>query len=285
MTRIAEIVAAVRKRLRDAAVAEAEIDARQLVAATFDVPLTRLGLAEVDADAALLATLDARVGRRIGGEPVGRILGERGFWSLTLALGPACLEPRPDTEAVVEAALAALPAPSGRTLRVADLGTGTGAILLAILVERPDAVGLGLDIAPGAVAVARANAERAGVAARALFAVGDYTAPLAPGFDLVVSNPPYIPSGEIAALPREVRLHDPVRALDGGVDGLDPYRRIFADAARVLCPGGPCVVEVGDGAGSDVAVLATASGLAFEAWRSDLRGHPRALTTRRPAGN
>jgi release factor glutamine methyltransferase len=273
---IAAVLADARRRLRGAGIEDADVSARRLVAATVGIAEQRLGFATEAVDDAARTTLDARIARRIAGEPTGRILGTRGFWRHDFGLGPDVLEPRPDTEAVVEAALAALPSSRQRP-RIADVGTGSGAILVSLLAERPDALGLGIDIAPGAVAVARRNAETAGVADRALFAVGDFASALAPDFDLVVSNPPYIPTADLAGLPAEVRLHDPCRALDGGPDGLDPYRALCAEARRVLAPGGRLVLEIGAGAQAAVTAVAGAAGLGLAEARSDLGGHVRAL--------
>ncbi|MFG1480866.1 peptide chain release factor N(5)-glutamine methyltransferase [Xanthobacter sp. V4C-4] len=220
--------------------------------------------------------------RRISGEPVARILGRREFWSLDLHLSPDTLVPRPDTETVVEEALH-LCADRAAPLRILDLGTGSGAILAALLVERPAAWGIGVDRAEGAARAARDNLARAGVADRAAVLVGDWGAGLRGGFDLVVSNPPYIEHGALAGLSREVRLHDPVLALDGGPDGLDAYRAIVADLPRLLAPGGAAVLELGAGQEADVARLAAAAGLSVPAAaRRDLAGIPRALAVRRP---
>lgn len=225
------------------------------------------------------------VTRRLAGEPLSRILGWREFWSLTLALSPDTLDPRPDTETLVDAGLDALAAVGdgfGRPLRLLDLGTGTGCVLLALLTERPEAIGLGVDIAPGAVITARANARALGLEGRALFVVGDWTAAVRGPFDLVVSNPPYIPTGDLAGLDRAVRAHDPRRALDGGPDGLAAYRRLAAGVPPVLAPGAALAVEVGIGQAEAVATLFAAAGLTVEAIRPDLAGIPRCVTARRP---
>lgn len=217
--------------------------------------------------------------RRAAGEPVARILGYREFWGLRFDLGLDTLVPRPDTETVVEAALASF----GRagTERVLDLGTGTGCLLLAILSEMPGASGVGVDVAPKAVEIARHNAERLGLADRAVFLVSDWDSGVEGRFDLIVSNPPYIPSGDIAELPQEVRLHDPVRALDGGKDGLAAYRILAELAGRRLRPSGVMVVELGIGQEEPVAELMRAAGLSVDgAARPDLSGIPRALVVR-----
>jgi release factor glutamine methyltransferase len=179
----------------------------------------------------------------LGGEPVSRILGRREFHGRDFLITPAVLDPRPDTETVVETALERLSGvPSPRLL---DLGTGSGAILVTLLCEIGSAVGTGSDLSAAALEVARENGRRLGVSERATFMVADWLDEIEGSFDLVVSNPPYIPCGEIATLEIEVRHHDPCEALDGGLDGLAAYRRIAADAHRVLAPGGAVIVEVG----------------------------------------
>ncbi len=217
-----------------------------------------------------------------------RILGVKEFWSLKLAVSGATLVPRPETETVVEAALAAVAAqrPRARALRIADLGTGSGAILLALLSELPEAFGVGTDLDPAALAVARGNARRIGLT-RAAYVACNMAAALRGPFDLIVSNPPYIASGDIATLPPEVRLFDPCRALDGGPDGLDGYRAIAAAVPALLAPDGALVVELGAGQAEPVAALFAAAGLAPAPPRADLYGVPRALVTRKlqPTGN
>jgi release factor glutamine methyltransferase len=217
--------------------------------------------------------------RRLAHEPVARILGSKEFFGLTFALGPTTLVPRPETETVVEAALATLA--HRRAPRIADLGTGTGAILIALLSERPDAIGIGTDVSGSALAVAQENAARAGVLDRAAFVLCDFTEALAGVFDCVVSNPPYIRSADIAGLAPDVRNYDPRLALDGGTDGLASYRRIAASARRALKPDGALVVELGAGQEDAVTALMGAQGLKVEsAARRDLAGIPRALTLR-----
>jgi release factor glutamine methyltransferase len=223
--------------------------------------------------------IDALAARRLAHEPVARILGSKEFWGLALAVTAETLVPRPETETVVEAALAAIDAggPRTRALRVADLGTGSGALLLALLTELPKATGIGTDVSEAALATARGNAIRLGLGARAYFVACDFGTALPGGFDLIVANPPYVASGDIASLAPEVR-QDPRRALDGGVDGLAAYRAIAADARRLLAPGGHLVVELGAGQGDHVAALLRRQGLAVAPARHDLAGIPRALT-------
>ncbi len=193
---------------------------------------------------AQLATLDAHLTRRERREPISHILGRKGFWKIMLQVNAHVLTPRPDTEVVVDMALRAFP--EGRPFSVLDLGVGSGAILLAILAERPAAKGLGIDVSDEALAVARENAAHLGLAGRAALLRGDWTAGIGgESFDLVVSNPPYIPTADIDGLEPEVRDHEPRLALDGGADGLDAYRLLAPEILRVLRPGGRFAVEIG----------------------------------------
>jgi release factor glutamine methyltransferase len=272
-------------RLRTGAIDSAELDARILVGAALGLDLTGvIAAAARPVTAAEAARLEDFARRRLRGEPVARILGTREFWGLPLQLSAATLVPRPDTETVVELALEMLQAarPRLHQMRIADIGTGSGAILLALLSELPAACGIGTDISVAALWTARANAARLGLAARAAFVVCDYAAALSGGFDLMVSNPPYIRSAEIADLATEVRDHDPRRALDGGIDGLDAYRALIPQAARLLKPGGALVVEAGLGQSGDIGGLMTAAGLTLEQpAKADLAGIRRAVGSRK----
>ena len=229
------------------------------------------------------AAIAALAERRLQGEPVARILGVKEFWSLPLALSKATLVPRPDTETVVEAALEAIgTSRRNEALRIADLGTGTGAILLALLHEWPNATGIGTDIDPRAIETAKANAEALGLASRAQFQIADFGTDLGERFDLVVSNPPYIPSRDIAALDREVREHDPLRALDGGADGLDAYRAIARAAPGLIRPDGHLILEIGAGQAANVrALVSSSAALEWYGTRHDVSNVPRALWFRR----
>lgn len=224
-----------------------------------------------------LARLDDFAARRIAGEPVWRILGEREFWGLPFRLSPATLEPRPDSETIVEAALAQFAGRREENLQLLDLGTGTGCLLIALLSELPQARGLGIDLSEEACRTAAANAALNGVDGRVTFRQGSWTEGLSGRFDLIVSNPPYIPSAEIATLSVEVREHDPLLALDGGADGLGPYRLFASALPPLLAPGGVIVFEIGAGQGPDVVALMRAGGLEFRGSRNDLGGHERAL--------
>lgn len=219
-------------------------------------------------------TLEAYVARRRRREPIAHILGRKGFWNLMLKVGPEVLTPRPDTETVVAAALEAV-APHAPA-RILDLGVGSGAILLAVLNERPAAKGLGVDLSEEALAVARDNAASLGLAGRAALLRGDWTAGLEDaGFDLVLANPPYIPSNVIETLEPEVRQYEPRAALDGGPDGLDAYRALAPEILRVLTPGGRFVVEIGHDQGAAVLALFAAAGAADLSVSQDLGGRDR----------
>jgi release factor glutamine methyltransferase len=225
--------------------------------------------------------LESELSRRSAHEPVSRIVGRRHFWTLDLAVSPDTLDPRADTESLIETVVAAIPE-RDRPLRVLDLGTGTGAILLALLAEYPNATGLGVDLSEGALAIARINAESHGLGDRAAFAAGHWTDGVAGPFDVIVSNPPYIDSGDLAGLPPEVREHDPALALDGGADGLDAYRAIIPAIPALLGTGGLAVLEVGAGQAESVTRIARQHGLVPAGRRSDLGGIERALSFKSP---
>jgi release factor glutamine methyltransferase len=268
-----------------AAIDSPELDARLLVGAVLGLDLTGIVTAAnrlLTPDQSIRLEKFAR--RRVAGEPVARILSIKEFWGLPLKLSAETLVPRPDTETLVELALELLRANAApnRPRRIADLGTGSGAILLALLRELPDASGVGTDISVAALQTAEANATRLGLADRATFIVCDYAAGLDGPFDLIVSNPPYIRSADIASLAVEVRDHDPRRALDGGADGLDAYRTLIPQAARLLAAGGALVVEAGQGQSGQIEGLMTTEGLTPEsAPKADLAGIPRAVAGRK----
>jgi release factor glutamine methyltransferase len=230
-------------------------------------------------EAGAIAELSAR---RLAREPVARIRGEKEFWGLPFKLNSETLLPRPETETVVEAALAALDRDNRKShaLRIVDLGTGSGALLLALLSGLPRAGGIGTDISVAALQCARDNAAALGLSARASFVACDYGAALGAPADLLVSNPPYVAHADIAGLQAEVRDFDPRRALDGGADGFDGYRTIASDARRLLAPGGILVVELGEGQLGAVTAIFAATGLESAAPRYDLSGIPRALVMR-----
>ena len=230
-------------------------------------------------EAGAIAALSAR---RLAREPVARLLGRKEFWGLPLKVNAETLLPRPETETVVEAALTAVDCDDRiwRALRIGDLGTGSGALLLALLSELPNAFGLGTDISFAALRCARDNAAALGLSGRASFVACDYGRALRGPVDILVSNPPYVARADIAGLQAEVRDFDPRRALDGGPDGLDGYRAIASHAARLLAPDGILVLELGHGQLGPVTSIFTPSGLAPVAPRYDLAGIARALVMR-----
>jgi release factor glutamine methyltransferase len=267
-----------------------------LLAAGFDAPRRRarrlvaavLGLSDADVFAhperrveeTGQARLSGALARMLAHEPLSRIVGRREFWGLDLLLSADTLDPRPDTETVVEAVLAALPG-RDRPCRFLDLGTGTGCLLLALLSECPAARGIGIDIAPGAARTARRNASRLGLAGRADFIVGNWAEAIAGRFDAIVANPPYIARAAIAELPPEVREHDPVAALDGGPDGLAAYRAIAADLGRLLPPEGIFATEIGVAQAGPVSAILDAAGFGIAAVVPDLAGIERCIVARR----
>jgi release factor glutamine methyltransferase len=272
-------------RFKSSGIDSAELDARILVGAVLGLDLTGV----ITAASRLLTSDEATrledfTRRRLAGEPVARILGHKEFWGLPLQLSAETLVPRPDTETLVELALEMLRATPhrDRRLRIADIGTGSGAILLALLSELPDACGIGTDISRDALQTAHSNAVHLGLVDRATFIACDHAAALSGRFDLIVSNPPYVRSADIADLATEVRDHDPHRALDGGADGLDAYRTLVPQAAPLLAPYGILAVEVGQGQGAEVERLMTAAGLTLKRPpKADLAGIRRAVAGRR----
>ncbi len=231
-----------------------------------------------EAAASLLAE---RAARRAAREPVSRILATRGFWTLDLAVFPDVLDPRPDTESVAALALSLVAARRNEALRLLDLGSGSGALLCALLAELPKAFGVAVDLSQPALLATRTNLARCGLSARAAILQGLWGRSLGSTFDLVVSNPPYVKSDEIDRLSPEVRLHDPQLALDGGVDGLGSIREIAADLPRLLAPGGVVVLEVGLGQARETAALLAAAGLEDTGTRRDAGGRERAVAARR----
>lgn len=263
-------------RLKAAGIGEAEIEARHLLAHVL-APAT---LGQALADPALvswqcIADLADLASQRLQRKPLSQVLGSQPFWTLDLAVTADVLTPRADTETLVEAVLERAGPGAANLL---DLGTGSGAILLALLSERPDWHGLGVDLSAAALAVARDNAERCGLASRARFAQGRWGEGLSDArFDIVVSNPPYIVSDVLEGLEPEVRDHEPALALDGGADGLDAYRAILADLPRILRPGGLFALEIGYDQGEAVCRLARTAGLVGVALTQDLAGHDRVV--------
>jgi len=215
------------------------------------------------------------LGRRIAHEPLAFIVGRREFWSMVFHVSPATLIPRPDSETLIEAAMATFsnrPPPG----RIIDLGTGTGCLLAALLTEFPSAFGVGLDLDPDAAALAKRNATRLGLVKRSAFVVGDWTNSISGRFDLIICNPPYISAADIETLMPEVACHEPGRALDGGLDGYDAYRAILPLLKDYLEPDGAAILELGFGQANYVVDLAREAGL-DAALRVDLVGISRAI--------
>ena len=265
--------------LREDGIESADLDARLLIEAALAIDHAALASqSDRILSTAETQAIGAFATRRLDREPVARILGRKEFWSLPLRLSPETLVPRPETEAVVEAALDAVHDRRNDALRIADLGTGSGAILLALLHELPHAFGIGTDRSTGALTTARANATTLGLSSRAAFTACDYSSALGGSFDLIVSNPPYIETGDIDHLQIDVKGHDPRLALDGGPDGLAAYRAIAADSRRILASRGSLVVELGFGQLAAVSDVMANTGLAPKGpVRADIAGIPRAL--------
>ena len=278
-----DLVADIAARLVAAGIEDARAEAWLLLS----ISLGR-ARAELMADAAALphneqaARLEELVRRRAAREPIAYILGEKEFWSLAFEVGPAVLIPRPETETVVEAVLDEI-AERGAALRLLDLGTGSGCLLLALLSELPDATGLGVDDSAAALAIARRNAARLGLAARAGFAQGRWGERLAGSFDVIVGNPPYVAESEWCGLQPEIRAFEPKAALVAGPDGLAAYRALAPDCARLLAPAGLCALEIGHGQGDAVAEILARHGLQVTQRRRDLAGIERCVVVRHHA--
>jgi release factor glutamine methyltransferase len=277
---VSEALNLLAQAFRTAGIEDADVDARLLVGHALHLDRARL-IAQSDRilEAREINVINALAARRLKREPVSRILGQKEFWSIALAITPDVLVPRPETETVVEGALDFVVRGGLRMekLRILDIGTGSGALLLALLRELPNATGTGTDISTGALQVARENAARCGVEGRCTFVVCDIASVVEGPFDLLVSNPPYIAHDEIVSLAPEVKNYDPTVALDGGDDGLAAYRAIAADAKRLLAPGARMFVELGAGQEAAVRDLFTNVGLIVGIARTDLAGIPRVL--------
>jgi len=233
-------------RLREAGVESPRSEARLLLAHAMGVNQEDIISGAVEPDGAAIARFEAALARRSAREPFAYIVGRREFFSRDFAVGPGVLIPRPESEMLVEEALRRFPSRDEK-LRVLDLGTGTGCLLLAFLAERPEAQGLGVDTSEAALAWARRNAERLGLAGRARFLRDNWGESLVARFDVVFVNPPYVKAGDILALAPEIADHEPASALDGGEDGLDAYRCIGPVLARLLSGNGRAFVEIGEG--------------------------------------
>ena len=271
------LLAAAAARLDAAGIAEPRHEARLILALALGLePATVLGWPERPVEPKLAAAAAALIERRTKGEPLSRLRGKREFWSLDFALSPETLDPRPDSETLIAAALRDIP-DRAAALRVVDFGTGTGCLLLALISELPNATGIGIDIAPGAVAMAEVNAAALGLAGRAEFRIGSWDTRIDGPADVILANPPYIPSSEIGRLPVEVSTFDPRAALDGGPDGLSAYRALGAAIRGLLGPAGKAYIEVGAGQRLQVARVLGEAGLTVEAVRRDLAGIERCV--------
>jgi len=265
---------------RAAGIEDADVDARVLAGHALHLDRARL-ISQTDRvlEAREVNAISGLAARRLKREPVSRILGTKEFWSLALAVTPDVLVPRPETETVVEGALDFVVRGGLRMekLRILDIGTGSGALLVALLNELPNATGIGTDISRAALEAAQINVTQFGFEGRCSLISCDMAAGVEGQFDLVVSNPPYVARGDIASLAPEVRDYDPMMALDGGDDGLAAYRSISADAKRLLAQGGRLFVELGAGQEPNVRKIFTNAGLAVGVARNDLTGTPRVL--------
>ena len=270
MITIGEALRAAADRLAAAGIDSARLEARLLMAHAIGVDRADVVDRRRQIDP---ARFEALLERRLVHEPLAYIVGSQGFWTLDLAVSPDTLIPRADSEALIVAAKRFCPSPA----RILDLGTGTGCLLLAALAEFPGAFGVGVDLSPGAALLAARNARTNGLAGRSAFLAGDWDTALAGMFDLVLSNPPYIPGADIEGLMPEVALFEPGRALDGGADGLAAYRAVVAALPRLLAPDGIAIFELGQGQAESVTALACGSGLGRVALQADLGGIPRAL--------
>jgi release factor glutamine methyltransferase len=266
--------------LRQAGMATPELDARLLLchaAGLSHEAYIGNGRQALRPEAA--AELDAAIARRLMREPVSRIVGMREFYGRVFLVDRHTLDPRPDTETLIEAALAHVDRAGLRhaPLKLLDLGAGTGCILITLLSELPRAEGVGIDRSPEALALAAVNAERLGVAARARFFTSDWLDAVEGRFDLIVANPPYLAESELGTLAEEVLLYDPILALCGGKDGLDAYRRIAAGADRVLADKGRLLLEIGPSQADPATEILQEAGLALDAIKHDLAGRPRVV--------
>ena len=257
----------VQQQLVNAGIADADIETRHLLTAVLGVDRLNTTVTFEQHQ-----RISAMAVRRAAREPLDRIIGQRGFYGLEFALNHATLSPRPDTETLVDAALAFRPA------RILDIGTGSGCIALALLHQLPQATAVATDISAAALTQAKANAAALGLDKRVQFVETCYADGITGPFDVIVSNPPYIPTAAIDTLAAEVKQHDPLLALDGGVDGLDAYRALLSCCASLLTPGGVLLLEIGAGQGPDVSALALAAGWTAGQSHTDLGGIIRVLT-------
>lgn len=276
------VLAEATRRLKEAGIDAPRLDALLLLSHASGFSPDRLRIdpdLELSPDAA--DRFAALIARRIGREPVSQILGRREFWSLDFQVSRDVLDPRPDSETLVAAVLEQI-GDRQAALRIVDFGTGSGCLLLALLHELPNAAGLGIDRSPAALTVARANAASLGLATRADLREGHWGEGLNGAFDILISNPPYIESAAIAALAPEVAQHEPRLALDGGADGLDAYRQLVPDLARLAAKGALIALEIGQGQDAAVMAMLAAAGMEAITGKPDLSGTIRVVLARKP---
>jgi release factor glutamine methyltransferase len=287
LTSLGRAVDAIAHRLAAAGIVEARREARLLAAEAAGLDgAAAIAHPEIDLNARESERLADFARRRVAREPISRIIGWREFWSLRFTLGPETLDPRPDSETLVAAAVESAPQVAMGTsnpLSVLDLGTGSGCLLLAVLNELPQATGLGIDLSREALAVAAANSQALGLASRVRFQRGDWGAGVGERFDIILCNPPYIPVGEIDGLAPEVAKFDPILSLAGGADGLDAYRRLSLELVHLLASDGRAFIEVGAGQSEAAGTILAGGGLSLLGERADLAGTPRCLIFGRSA--
>lgn len=281
MNSLSDIVSRVAKRLWQVGIENEDYEARVLVAHALGLPSATLYL-EAPEHLSFRQGMDIEhyVERRCKREPLSKIIGEKEFWSLPFKVSKATLDPRPDSETLIEAVLDYFPDHTAN-LRFLDIGTGSGCLLLAALQEYPNSSGVGVDISSEALKIARHNAEALGMSARTTFLEGSWTAPVNGLFDVILSNPPYIATAEITTLAPEVKEFDPLLALDGGVDGLEGYRQLIPLLGAFLQPQGYVFLEIGYTQQAAVEALMTTAGLEVVLCKQDLAGNPRCIVARK----
>ncbi len=277
-----QALSAITSRLQGAGIERARAEARLLAAQALGVKLeTVVGDDARELTGDEMQRLEALAARRVRREPMAQILGRREFFGRNFRVTADVLTPRPDSETLIEAVLAQAPDRSA-PLQLLELGVGSGCLLLTLMAELPNANGLGIDISPAALAVTKANANALGLAERCDLIEGDWSGAVTGSYDIVVSNPPYIPSADISVLEPEVSRYEPRMALDGGADGLTFYRRLTKDIDRLLVSGGLLALEVGIGQAGDVAALLGSAGLQQIECRQDLAGIERCVLGKKP---
>ncbi len=285
MSSAAEVLRDAADRLRAAGMESARLEARLLLAHAMGVEPSELisTIEPPTAGGEVLERFESYLARRLAHEPLAYILGTKEFWSLDFAVGPGALIPRPETETLIEQAIAHFP-DRAAALEVLDLGTGTGCLLIAFLGEYPNARGLGIDASPQALGWARRNVARHRLEGRCRLATGEWGGDLAGLWDVILCNPPYIRSAEIPTLAPDVGLYEPTGALDGGPDGLAAYRVLAPQIGRLLMPDGLAFLETGAGQAGDVAAILAGSGLETRGVATDLAGIGRCVVAGRPRG-